>query len=103
MMKKISQRMKDAVKALNRKVEVVPQDKMLHFTTCLLIGFWAAKGMYLLTGSRCISFLIGAFAAIIVGVWKEISDANKPDDYFDPKDLLADIYGAAIGAAMASV
>ena len=103
MMKKILQRMKDAVKALNRKVEVVPQDKMLHFTTCLLIGFWAAKGMLLLTGSKHISFLIGTFAAIIVGVWKEISDASKPDDYFDPKDLLADIYGAAVGAGMASV
>ena len=103
MMKKILQRMKDAVKALRRKVEVVPQDKMLHFTTCLLIGFWAAKGMQLLTGSKHISFLIGTFAAVIVGVWKEISDASKPDDYFDPKDLLADMWGAAIGAAMASV
>ena len=103
MIKKILQRMKDVVKALRRKVEVVPQDKMLHFTTCLLIGFWATKGMQLLTGSKHISFLIGAFAAIIVGVWKEISDASKPDDYFDPKDLLADMWGAAIGAAMASV
>ena len=95
MIKKILQRMK--------KVEVVPQDKMLHFTTCLLIGFWATKGMQLLTGSKHISFLIGTFAAVIVGVWKEISDASKPDDYFDPKDLLADIYGAAVGASMASV
>ena len=102
-MKKILQRIKDAVRALRKKVEVVPQDKMLHFTTCLLIGFWATKGMQLLTGSKHISFLIGTFAAVIVGVWKEISDASKPDDYFDPKDLLADIYGAAIGAAMASV
>lgn len=102
-MKRIWQRMKGTVKGLIGKAGRMPQDKMLHFTTCLLIGFWAAKGMRLLTNSRAIGFLIGAFAAIIVGVWKEISDASRPDDYFDPKDLLADVCGAAVGAAMASV
>lgn len=70
----------------------IPQDKLLHFSFCLLIAvaLWPFLGWW------------GVAASVFVGVGKEVYDKL---DYglFSLGDLLADLAGAGIAAGIIGV
>ena len=81
--------------SLSTMGQTIPQDKLMHFTTCYFIS--ATSTEILLTKyppkkARWIGFGIGA----TVGITKEVWDMRC--GHSSEKDLYVDILGAAVGS-----
>lgn len=74
---------------VTRIVDKVGTDKVMHAETCALISSVVSVYAH--------NVLIGAIAAIVVGVLKELYDKSTGEE-FDWKDLAADAVGAVFGA-----
>lgn len=76
---------------ITKIVNKVGSDKVMHVETCALIAVVA---------KRCSgSVVIGAAAALGVGLVKELYDVTTGEE-FDWKDVAADAVGAVFGATM---
>lgn len=74
---------------VTRIVDKVGTDKVMHLEACALISSVVSVYVH--------NVLIGAIAAIVVGVLKELYDKSTGEE-FDWKDLAADVVGAEFGA-----
>lgn len=74
---------------MTRIVDKVGTDKVMHAEACALISSVVSVYAH--------NALIGAIAAIVVGVMKELYDKSTGEE-FDCKDLVADVVGAVFGA-----
>ena len=72
-------------------------DKLLHFNACLFVAYLTARLLPCCTVER---MLAGFAFAVLIGVGKELYDEGNDGNTFDWHDLLADVAGAAVGAAM---
>ena len=70
-------------------VDKVGTDKVMHAESCAFIAAVVTAYTH--------NALIGAIAAIVVGVLKELYDKSTGEE-FDWKDLAADAVGAVFGA-----
>lgn len=74
---------------VTRIVDKVGTDKVMHAETCAFISSVVSVYAH--------NALIGAIAAIVVGVLKELYDKSTGEE-FDWKDLAADVVGAVFGS-----
>ena len=74
---------------MTRIVDNVGTDKVMHAETCALISSVVSVYAH--------NALIGAIAAIVVGLLKELYDKSTGEE-FGCKDLAADVVGAVFGA-----
>jgi VanZ family protein len=83
---------------LSARLQAWGADKWMHVLSCVLIAeiVGAIAGRW---ADAIIAALCGFDAALIVGVAKECFDVWRGEE-LDEKDLLADTYGAVIGAVM---
>lgn len=78
-------------------------DKVAHFLACVLISLVVAIIFEKTTvGTPWAYAFMGAFAAVLVGIFKEIFDFLY-GDHFDAHDLLADFIGAVIGFLLTAI
>jgi putative lipoprotein len=78
----------------------IPTDKLYHFGVCALIAFFGAAAFRLLLPASVPDAIGGAALALAVGVGKEYGDSKAPGNHWCWWDLLADLLGAACGAAL---
>lgn len=74
---------------VTRIVDKVGTDKVMHAEACAFVASVVSVYAH--------NALIGAIAAIVVGVLKELYDKSTGEE-FDWKDLAADAVGAVFGA-----
>lgn len=74
---------------VTRIVDKVGTDKVMHAEACAFVASVVSVYTH--------NALIGAIAAIVVGVLKELYDKSTGEE-FDWKDLAADVVGAVFGA-----
>ena len=61
----------------------VQSDKVLHFLVCFVIAFpLMSINIYLAIG-----------ATLAIGLYKELTDSHKPNNYWSWGDILADVLG----------
>lgn len=92
------------MKSIRKFIEKVGMDKVAHFLACVLVTLVVAIVFEKTTvglSSFAYAFM-GAFAAIVVGIIKEVVDFLS-GERFDTHDLLADIIGAVAGFILAAV
>ncbi len=87
---------------LNKLVETVGIDRLLHLMVCLACTIIVALVCHKVGETSWVAAAVGSIVAVCVGVTKEMYDFFT-DENFDTKDLLADICGAAIGLVVAGV
>lgn len=82
---------------LIEKLASIGTDKLLHFNACLFVAYLTARLLSCCTIER---MLVGFAFAVLIGFGKELYDEGQEGNTFDWHDLLADVAGAAVGAAM---
>lgn len=82
---------------LIEKLAGIGTDKLLHFNACLFVAYLTARLLPCCTVER---MLAGFALAVLIGVGRELYDEGEKGNTFDWSDLLADVTGAAVGAAM---
>lgn len=82
---------------LIEKLASIGTDKLLHFNACLFVAYLTARLLPCCTVER---MLAGFAFATLIGFGKELYDEGQEGNTFDWHDLLADVAGAAVGAAM---
>ena len=80
---------------------MIARDKKLHFTCCMLIAFVTTLLIGLLSNWYA-GGLAGLLTAMGTGVGKEYGDKASPNNRWDWRDIIADLAGAVIGAAIAT-
>ena len=75
----------------------------MHFIISIIISAFAVVGLFLYGADRVDAVLAGFVGTIVVGVAKELYDANWGGTGFDEKDLNMDLLGAACGAVIGLV
>ena len=76
----------------------IAKDKFLHFILCAAISILTGLiSHYLLNHSVLNSLFVGVFAAIFIGVCKEMYDVFVEGHSWEKGDLVADLAGAVIG------
>ena len=68
----------------------VQSDKVLHFLVCFVVIFVLSF----------INPIFGAFAALILGLYKEFIDSHKVGNYWSWGDILADCLGIIGGVLL---
>lgn len=77
---------------------LIAKDKLLHFIICAVIAILTGLvSHYLLQHPVSSSLFSGFFAAIFIGVCKEMYDVFIEGHSWEIGDLLADVAGAIIG------
>ena len=92
------------MKSIRKFIEKVGMDKVGHFLACVLVTLVVAIIFEKTTAglpSLAYAFM-GAFAAIVAGVIKEVADFLS-GERFDMQDLIADATGAVAGFVLAAV
>lgn len=82
---------------LIEKLASIGTDKLLHFNACLFVAYLTAR---LLPCCMVERMLAGFALAVLIGFGKELYDEGQEGNTFEWSDLLADVAGAAVGAAM---
>lgn len=82
---------------LIEKLAGIGTDKLLHFNACLFVAYLTARLLPCCTVER---MLAGFALATLIGVGRELYDEGQEGNMFDWHDLLADVVGATVGAAM---
>lgn len=77
---------------------LIAKDKLLHFIICAVIAILTGLiSHYLLNHSATSSLFVGLFAALFIGVCKELYDVFVKSREWDKYDLLADFIGGVVG------
>ena len=77
---------------------LIAKDKLLHFIICAVIAILIGLiSHYLLNHPVTSSLFVALFAAIFIGVCKELYDVFVEGHEWEIGDLLADTAGAVIG------
>ena len=92
------------MKSIRKFIEKVGMDKVAHFLACVLVTLVVAIVFEKTTaGLSSLAYaFMGAFAAIVAGVIKEVADFLS-GERFDMQDLIADATGAVAGFVLAAV
>lgn len=74
-----------------QRIQYGPYDVLLH------VG---VSGLLII----CFSYFMAPFGAacvvFMIGIVKEISDALRPNDHFDVRDIISDVLGISIGYSL---
>lgn len=81
----------------------IQQDHFKHFTVCLAVAFTASSIEAGCGASYGQSLISGVIAGGAIGVGKEYGDKCSPGNKWDWSDIVADMAGAVIGAALGSL
>ena len=81
---------------MDKFVESIGQDKLLHAGGCYVISATTASLVYNITEDRKKAFIYGLSSAIIVGGLKEIYDIKCGDSNWG--DMGANVIGGTLGA-----
>jgi len=86
---------------MDKFVESVGQDKLLHAGGCYVISSTTASIVYNITEDRKKAFIYGVLSSVIIGGIKEIHDINHGDSNW--ADMGANVIGATLGALVVTV
>jgi len=86
---------------MDKFIESVGQDKLLHAGGCYVISATTASLVYNITENRKKSFMYGVLSAVIVGGIKEIHDIKHGDSNW--ADMGANVIGGTLGAFTVTV
>ena len=74
------------------------EDKFHHFTASFLgTMFLSQVSMNMVVDDHGHASLVGSLIMVSIGLVKEFSDENKPNNHFCWKDLTANFVGASFG------
>ena len=86
---------------MDKFVESIEQDKLLHMGGCYVISSTTASIVYNITEDRKKAFIYGISSAVIIGGIKEIYDINHGDSNW--ADMRANVVGGTLGAFTVTV
>ena len=86
---------------MDKFVESIGQDKLLHMGGCYVISSTTASIVYNMTENRKKAFIYGVLSSVIIGGIKEIYDINHGDSNW--ADMRANVVGGTLGAFTVTV
>jgi len=86
---------------MDKFVNSVGQDKLLHMGGCYVISSTTASIVYNMTENRKKAFVYGVLSSVVVGGIKEIHDIKHGDSNWG--DMGANVVGATLGASVVIV
>ena len=86
---------------MDKFVESIGQDKLLHAGGCYVISATTASIVYNITENRKKAFMYGVLSAVVVGGIKEIHDIKHGDSNW--ADMGANVIGGTLGALVVTV
>jgi len=86
---------------MDKFVESVGQDKLLHAGGCYVISSTTASIVYNMTENRKKAFVYGVLSSVVVGGIKELYDINHGDSNW--ADMGANVIGGTLGALVVTV
>jgi uncharacterized protein YfiM (DUF2279 family) len=86
---------------MDKFVESIGQDKLLHMGGCYVISATTASLVYNITENRKKAFIYGVLSSVIIGGIKEIYDINHGDSNW--ADMRANVVGGTLGAFTVTV
>ena len=86
---------------MDKFVESIGQDKLLHMGGCYVISSTTASIVYNITENRKKAFIYGVASAVIIGGIKELHDINHGDSNW--ADMGANVIGGTLGALVVTV
>ena len=86
---------------MDKFVNSIGQDKLLHMGGCYVISSTTASIVYNMTENRKKAFIYGISSAVIIGGIKELYDINHGDSNW--ADMGANVIGATLGALVVTV
>ena len=86
---------------MDKFVESIGQDKLLHAGGCYVISATTASLVYNITENRKKAFVYGVLSSVIIGGIKEIHDINHGDSNW--ADMRANVVGGTLGAFTVTV
>lgn len=76
--------------------DFIPQDKLLHFSTCYIISSTTTSLVYNITDNRKKAVMYGILTSVVIGGLKELHDRDHGDS--DWNDMSANIVGGTLGS-----
>ena len=76
--------------------DFIPQDKLLHFSTCYIISSTTTSLVYNITDNRKKAVMYGILTSVVVGGLKELHDRDHGDS--DWNDMGANVIGGTLGS-----
>jgi len=86
---------------MDKFVESIGQDKLLHAGGCYVISATTASLVYNITENRKKAFVYGVLSSVVIGGIKEIHDINHGDSNW--ADMGANVIGGTLGAFTVTV
>ena len=86
---------------MDKFVESIGQDKLLHAGGCYVISATTASLVYNITENRKKAFIYGVLSSVVIGGIKEIHDIKHGDSNW--ADMGANVVGATLGASVVIV
>jgi len=86
---------------MDKFVESVGQDKLLHAGGCYVISATTASIVYNITENRKKAFIYGVLSSVVIGGIKEIHDIKHGDSNWG--DMGANVVGGMLGAFTVTV
>jgi len=86
---------------MDKFVESIGQDKLLHAGGCYVISATTASLVYNITENRKKAFMYGVLSSVVVGGIKEIHDIKHGDSNWG--DMGANVIGGTLGAFTVTV
>ena len=86
---------------MDKFVNSIGQDKLLHMGGCYVISATTASIVYNITENRKKAFIYGVLSSVIIGGIKEIYDINHGDSNW--ADMRANVVGGPLGAFTVAV
>lgn len=81
----------------------IQQDHFKHFGVCLVVALTASAVEAGFGASYWQSYIAAIIAGGAIGVGKEYGDKCAPGNKWDWNDIVADMVGAIVGAALGSL
>ena len=86
---------------MDKFVNSIGQDKLLHMGGCYVISSTTASIVYNMTENRKKAFIYGVASAVIIGGIKELHDINHGDSNW--ADMGANVIGGTLGALVVTI
>jgi len=86
---------------MDKFVESIGQDKLLHAGGCYVISSTTASIVYNMTENRKKAFVYGVLSSVVVDGIKELYDINHGDSNW--ADMGANVIGGTLGALVVTV
>jgi len=86
---------------MDKFVESIGQDKLLHAGGCYVISTTTASIVYNITESRKKAFIYGTLSSVVIGGIKELHDIKHGDSNW--ADMGANVVGGVLGAFTVTV